>query len=355
MEEKWKESMMDAIGSCNKAWLDELLETRRSFSEQRLKLDFCRFVYHYFKFCNGPRTLQSFPFMTPLGLAASKGYSEIAKKLIFAGASENFPNMNGYTPLMLAAVAGHKHTCILLLDLGADVNVTKKRTLHNTALYYAACNGMSEIVNLLLAKGGKLCTSWNEYTPVGLELEAAIGNCHPSTTQVLLDHCEKEHLQLQRGTIFSMSLKAYSEECAIAVLRHGRYPLLKETKLFIYNSSCFHKAAECGMIKVMCLLLELDPFYLQEKWLVERDYPNELSKQPVFTAWLEEYRRHPPSLVRMCKSTVLAQLDSYYRTKIKYLPLPTSLKTFLATVESAYNLNQAGNNKNLYICASNYT
>ena len=338
MEVKWKKRIMDAVVSCNKIWLDELLDTRGSFSKQRVKLDFDRYTDNIFTLYNGPESMDGFHFTTPLGLAASKGYSKIAEQLIFAGARVNFPNMAGYTPLMLAAVKGHKRTCIVLLDLGADVNVSKAGTLHTTALYYAACNGMSEIVNLLLAKGGKLCTSWNEYTLMGLELAAAIGNHHPSTTQVLLDHCEKENLQLQRGTVFSMSLDADSEECAIAVLQHGCYPLPKDTKLYIYNCSFFRKAAECGMIKVMCLLLELDPFYLQEEWLVERDYPNELSKHPDFISWLEEYRKDPPSLVRMCKSTILAQLDSYYRAKIRYLPLPTTLKTFLATMVSAYTV-----------------
>ena len=277
----WKASVMDAVGSCNKTWLHELLEAMRKFSTHQLDFPF---RVNTFTLQNGPRSRHSFDFITPLGLAASKGHTEIAEQLICAGARVDWPIRTGYTSLMLASAAGYKNTCNLLLDQGAAINVIKRGTYHGTALYYAACNGMSEIVHLLLARGGKLCSSQNEHTPLGLEIDVAVYNHHHRTIQVLLSHCENDNLQLQLGSIFSKSLEVNSEECAIAILRYCCYPLLRDTHTHfgmfrvIRYCSYFHKAAAYGMIKVMRLLIELNPYFMQEKWLVERDYPFAPSK-----------------------------------------------------------------------------
>ena len=334
---------MDAVEACSETRLDELLKDSENVSKSQL--DFSEYTSNMrCTFRIGDYVTTSVNYISPLGLAAKRGYNGIVQQLINAGASVDFPNKVGYTPLMLAAAMGRKHTCILLLDLGADTNMINKLdetrfSSSRTALYYAACNAASEVVSLLLSRGGKPNILWKKHTPVVLEIEAIVRHFHgySSTLHVLLDYCEKENLQLQLGSLFTESLKASSDECAAVILDHGYYPWLEDLNSLTHHCSYFHQAAAYGMINVMCQFLELNPHYLQEKWLVERDYPSLLLRQPHYISWLEKYRKHPSSLLKMCKSTVLAQLGSYYTKKVRYLPLPPALKKFLATLESPYD------------------
>ena len=69
---------------------------------------------------------------------------------------------------------------------------------------------------------------------------------------------------------------------------------------------------------------------------MQGDIPKSCFKFQTFISWLTEYRKQPPSLVKLCRYTILSQLDSFYMPKIDALPLPKSLKAFLKAVESAY-------------------
>ena len=131
-----------------------------------------------------------------------------------------------------------------------------------------------------------------------------------------------------------MAVLYRSEECAIFTLQYGYYPRLSAD--FTFNKSCFHKAADRGLIKLMSFMLESNPHFMQEDWLVHKDLPTELLQHSEFVLWLAEQRKHPQSLVKLCRSRILTQLDTYYILKVAELPLPNALKTFLKNVESAY-------------------
>ena len=63
----------------------------------------------------------------------------------------------GATPLLLAASAGHGHTCRVLLDAGASANRAQGGT-GLSALQAAACAGHAHSVGLLLSRG-----AWANY------------------------------------------------------------------------------------------------------------------------------------------------------------------------------------------------
>ena len=166
-------------------------------------------------------------------------------------------------------------------------------------------------------------------------IATAIASRHPCTTAILLDHCTKQGLRLPTESLFQVGCLHLSEECLIVILQKGYYPTDTELNESGFLS-CFHRASHCGMIKLMCLLLELNPGYMQERWLVMENYTSNFTQHSDFISWLTEYRKYPQSLVKMCKSTILCQLGSYYMTKITLLPLPTMLKTYLSSLKSAY-------------------
>ena len=164
---------------------------------------------------------------------------------------------------------------------------------------------------------------------------AAIAAGHDWTTKILFDHCTKQDFRLPLETLFNLGLLHESERCLIIILQQGYYPIDNESKEAGFLS-CFHRACDSGMIELMSLLLELNPGYMQERWLVMKSYPSSFLQYSDFFFWLRDYRKYPASLVKMCKSTILYQLGSYYRTKIKLLPLPTALTTYLSSLASAY-------------------
>lgn len=90
-----------------------------------------------------------FRYISPLCVAASKGFEEIVIKLLNAGADVN---MNpGYTALYTAVVNGHDTIVGRLLEAGADVNLFSE--VHGPALYAARVRGHKAIVNKLLKAG----------------------------------------------------------------------------------------------------------------------------------------------------------------------------------------------------------
>ena len=87
----------------------------------------------------------------PLIFAALGGHREITELLIDSGAEVNAKSYNdGWAPLHGAAQNGHKEIAELLVAVGADVNAMGRM---GTPLHYAAARGRNKIVELLIAKG----------------------------------------------------------------------------------------------------------------------------------------------------------------------------------------------------------
>ena len=90
--------------------------------------------------------------LTPLHLAASLGFADIARMLIDHRADMNCgSSAGGDTPLHLATAGNHPEVVQLLLDQGAAVD--HPNTEGKTCLMYAAAKGYHAIAQLLLAYG----------------------------------------------------------------------------------------------------------------------------------------------------------------------------------------------------------
>ena len=108
---------------------------------------------------------------TPLYIAANKGFTEIAKTLLFEYGSNSpmkgtsyhalnvdmaIQNTVGGTVLMVACMQGHYEIVKCLLESGADVNVKDRQSW--TALMKAAEKGHTDIVKLLLGNNADVLT-----------------------------------------------------------------------------------------------------------------------------------------------------------------------------------------------------
>ena len=110
--------------------------------------------------------------MTALHYAVNRGMSDIVKLLLDAGANINVTNKSNETPLHLTCYK-KRLTGIakMLLDAGADTEVRSKMC-GSTVLHFAAAGGLTNIVKLLLDAGADKDAENNyEDTPKSLANE----------------------------------------------------------------------------------------------------------------------------------------------------------------------------------------
>ena len=303
MSDAWGRRVMGALNTGNGSHLKEALKDLDKF-----KLDFI---------------IGNF---SPLTKAVRRGQYDSVKQLLRAGASADFKNSFGFTPLMEASLQDKIDMCKLLLQHGADVNVVRNYG-QATALHYAAQRGNHAIATLLLEYGAVIFDP-SKPKDFGHQPIAAFATCHDTDTlEFLLGYCNRQGIEVPQHWLFDMCMHHHHEQCAFVVLNHGFYPLLD-------SKSC-HIAADHGFIKLICVLIELNPQFLREQFETHLCFHRNHEKE--FTDWLAEYRKHPPSLVKLCRSAILSQMGAYYTPKIDLLPLPTGLKTFLKVVQPAFN------------------
>ena len=87
---------------------------------------------------------------TPLILAAEAGHARAIDALVAAGADVKGTTASGVTPLMLASASGQVEAVKTLLARGADVNVAEP-TRGETALMFAVANRRIDVVRVLIA------------------------------------------------------------------------------------------------------------------------------------------------------------------------------------------------------------
>ena len=124
---------------------------------------------------------------TPLHVAAQAGHKEVAELLLANRADVNAKDNRGMTPLHWAAQAGHKEVAELLLANKADVNAKTK--VGWTPLHWAAERGHKEVAKLLLAS--KAVVDLKDYigmTPLRLALDQG----HIDIADFLRAHGAKE-------------------------------------------------------------------------------------------------------------------------------------------------------------------
>ena len=329
----WKQGVMDAVAEDNIEKLNELLETAGKYH-----LDFMVRVSY-----KGDERL-----LSPLTRAAWMGNYTMAEILLRAGACVNFTDQDGTTPLIAAVEGGNPTICQLLLHHRAKVNARGSiwKFKNCTALEVAVQYGEHEIAAVLLQHGAKIydpSKPWKKFNRSLLNV-AIYKSCE--MVELLLDCLHKRGSKVPLNFVLCSAICYRREECAILVLQRGYLQPNAESNTFApfdmpnkYRASYFDMAAnisEMPLLKLMSLLVEINPNHLQEEWLLQNRLQWEVRKHTHFATWLMEYRRQPPSLTKLCRSTILAHFGEYYRPKIDALPLPKLLKTFLATLESPY-------------------
>ena len=338
MDEDVQSKIMTAVDTRNAFLLDKLTKIYNNSAldfqyHGCYEVDFqyhgCYEVDFQYQGCYQNRLVQE----TPLTRAVKNGFYEIIEQLLNAGANVEYPRKHGITPLMIAASRGDLHSCQLLLKSGANihaVDVCKDTPLHKVIIY-----NHHSIVALFLEHGALRFHSQDELNNWLLDSHKALH--HPISwklriIELLVNDLEKQGWDTPLESFFQSAISAACEKCAISLLRQGHYPQQRADKEPVITY--FEKAADQGHFQLMKILIELNPVYLQEDWLVENKILFKLSHNTDFLSWLNQHRSHPAQLTHLCRAVILVQLGQNYLPKIGKLPLPKSLKAFLGVVKS---------------------
>lgn len=90
----------------------------------------------------------------PLHHAAERGYPQVVKELLKAGADHMAIEYRGRTAAHIAACAGHKQVLEVLKEHGGNLQAASSNRFHWTPLHYAASEGHLSIVKWLVRNGG---------------------------------------------------------------------------------------------------------------------------------------------------------------------------------------------------------
>ena len=133
--------------------------------------------------------------MTPLHLAAYRGYHDVCKTLLKKGSLCSIKTKNNYMALHIAALRGHPKVCELLIKYNKVVDIPTKQvfqlkdksnmtTQSYTALHLAAAEGHADVVEVLLKYKASPSLSTENF---GAALDLAARNGHAEVCQLLLE------------------------------------------------------------------------------------------------------------------------------------------------------------------------
>ena len=298
----------------------------------------------------------------PLHIAAEENDVEMVRFLLLAGATVDFKNLHGQTPLILG-VANYS-IVKLLIEFGCKVNLTDGQK--RSALHLAASRGLPNVVSLLLKYGARVngIDKWGR-SPLHMTLlnTARCSNQmkkYEEVVKVLLEHnCEVNKQDGHAYTPMFLAVNCGNAEIFSTLVAHGAYtdrvsrhkltPLmlavlkghLKMCRLLlahnanvnILNSrtgkSCFQVAVEHGHFDIAELLVAAGCQLWKEKWFHDRKISPKISGNPKVMEWLHGLMYVPQSLQQLCRASLRNSMRHKTRSTVEDLCYPERLKNYI--------------------------
>ncbi|XP_051787836.1 ankyrin repeat and protein kinase domain-containing protein 1 isoform X2 [Erpetoichthys calabaricus] len=185
---------------------------------------------------------------TLLHYAVASGDFKTVKEVLQMGAVVNSQSINGYTPLITAALYRHFDICCLLIEHKADVNLTDEDKW--TPLHFAAQNGDDRIARLLLDNHATVNSRERDgWTPLHLSCQ----NGHENVVRVLLPRNAEIDLQENENRTALHIAASYGHISIVTLLIKHRADLNKKQN---ESQTPLHLASEKGHFRVARLLVK---------------------------------------------------------------------------------------------------
>ncbi|KAK6469275.1 ankyrin repeat and protein kinase domain-containing protein 1-like isoform X2 [Huso huso] len=183
-----------------------------------------------------------------LHYAVATGDTEIVKQVLSFGAKVDSQSVNGYTPLIIAALYKYPDLCSLLIEHKADVNLSDEDKW--TPLHFAAQNGDDKIVRLLLDSNADVNAKERDgWAPLHL----ASQNGHENVVRVLLLRRAAIDLQENENRTALHIAAAFGHINILKLLLSQGADLNKKQK---GCQTALHLASEKGHFRVARLLVK---------------------------------------------------------------------------------------------------
>ncbi|KAK4063062.1 hypothetical protein Trihar35433_8857 [Trichoderma harzianum] len=188
--------------------------------------------------------------LSPLALAAKKGYEEVSALLLRRGAKTESKSDYGpeMSPLHAAIWAGREIIVKLLLTHGADVEMRDEEG--STALHIASTSNQTSMIEILLSNGADI-KSQGEDGYTALHFAASIDG-KLSTLNVLLVHGADVDIQDDSGSTALHNAASFNlDDVAAQLLAHGASVDIRNGE----GQTALHIAVECYDSTVFEILL----------------------------------------------------------------------------------------------------
>ena len=231
---------------------------------------------------------------TPLFMAAQNGHLEVLKLLIEQEASIDQIDTDRWTPLLVAVANGHLEVVKLLIEKGASIH--QIRTDGWTPLLLAAQNGHLEVAKLLIEKEASIDQIDTEgWTP----LLVAVENGHLEVAKLLIEKGASIIHQIDGWTPLLVALQnGYLQngylEVAKLLIKKGVRPKHSADEEQLVNKliECLNRNNDLTLLLAFCE----DQLYSDDR---KREIEESLRKLPLFVAVFKKYKTVIKHLIKI--------------------------------------------------------
>ena len=154
-------------------------------------------------------------------------------------------------------------------------------------------------------------------------LTVAIREDMPLMVRLLIEFGYRLDKRFEWGeTPLEMAIRLHHEDCALTMVIWGASLKQKDRK----KPSFFTLACSEGLHRLIQLLIDLKPDFLNEKWVLNRKVPLAMYRDPCVAEEIFSLAKQPRSLRQWCISKIFRYIGKWPVANVDKLPLPVDIR-----------------------------
>ncbi|XP_076448878.1 uncharacterized protein LOC143285460 [Babylonia areolata] len=269
---------------------------------------------------------------SPMYRAIVSNKADVVRLILHAGGDVNLRRLGlsqgAETPLIKSVQMDNIEICEMLINSLCDKNAKTDDGL--TALHFAVAYRRYAVCRLLLRERIKVHARSNSGITA---MTVAVEHHNATMVKILIEYGYRLDRPYRWGEMpIQQAIALHSQECAMTLAYWGcdlTQPPPSKSGKRRKPFSAFYMAVNERLMTLARFLIDLNPWFLREQWLWQKDWPVSLYRRPLVRQWLIEQASTPRSLKCLCRARIFRCLRLYAPHKAEKLPLPESLKLYL--------------------------